>query len=1081
MNATASERPLWLGDFHPDLESAFAGRLRELAPGGDGRGLLVVVPNRLLASHLRRRAAELGTPTYGLEPRSLEDLIGDLAAPVLRAEARREIPARHFPATLEHLLRGQRRKVFASPGMLRALAGTVRDLRDAGLEPAALAAAIDAELAMEPRPVELARLYAAYLRALEARRLVDAAGRTAAAMSALEASRPPRRILVYGIYDLVARQRRFLERLLGDSPADAFLPWRDGRAFEYAAPLRDWFERLGFRSWGEPAIAGDDRLAHLRRHLFAETAAESKPPDGSVRWLSVPAPARELAEIVREDLALRGGASPTGILVRRAEEAVRDAASLERRAGLRFHLAAGEAWRRRPVGAAAAALLEIAGELRADEGGPSLERGRVEELLGSGGLAREVFPAGSRPGRWTQALRRRGLLGRLDAWERLVAENRGGQLALGLEAESAAARRVADAETDSRLRRELPAIADFVERLLSDTRLLGDTAGGWRGVVVRWRAVLRRWLEPGADAESLADALAELERLDGVLPARWPQVQGAIAAVLDAPSGGRGRAGEGPTVADLLAARGVTFDHVALPRLIERVVPRRAREDPVLLDDERAAINRHLEEGARLPLKVEPAIAEERLLFRLAIGSARRSLLLSWPRRDPAGRRLVPSTYLLAVARALGGRDAGTTALAGADDRRAAAWLDLREVALEPAPAADRPALHAAERDLRAIERGSPPSLGWLRAAHPGLASSLAGELARTGFRDRGRLTPWDGVVDPLLAAAWLESRRSQSPAAQGALALSASALETYARCSFQFFNRHVLRLESEPPSETRLDLDPLETGALYHELLAELFERLDHDGLLPLDAARLPAARARLEEVFEGLRREPPRIAQEMPPALWALWRERAATDFAVLLENEAAGAAAGAAWRPLAFELPFGLPEEPVVIEIGGERLAPRGAIDRLDGGPDGFRVVDYKTGKLKTEHTPEPPALKGRLQAPIYARVVEALRDAGRLPAAGGGKVSALYLGVQSGSRYRRVEWTPRALAEAEPELERVVSGIRAGVAVGEFFQVERGLLCALCEFTDICGPGRQSRLAAKAADERVAAAQAWRGKA
>jgi putative RecB family exonuclease len=666
------------------------------------------------------------------------------------------------------------------------------------------------------------------------------------------------------------------------------------------------------------------------------------------------------------------------------------------------------------------------------------------------------------------------LLGRLDAWERLVAEHRGGQLALGLEADAAGSRGEPDAETDPRLRGELPAIADFVERLLADARLLGDTAGGWRGVVARWRAALRRWLEPGADAESLADALAELARLDGVLPARWPQVQGAIATVLDSPSGGH--AGEGPTVADLLAARGVTFDHVALPRLLERVVPRRAREDPVLLDAERAAVNRHLDEGARLPLKVEPAIAEERLLFRLAIGSARRSLLLSWPRRDAAGRRLVPSTYVLAVARALAGREAVTAALGAEGDRQGAAWLDLREVALDPAPAADRPALHAAERDLRAIARGSPPPLGWLRSAHPGLAASLAGELARSGFRDRGRLTPWDGLADPRLAAAWLAGRRSPSPAAPDALALSASALEAYARCSFQFFNRYVLRLQSEPPSEVRLDLDPLETGALYHELLAELFERLERDGLLPLDAARLPAARARCEEVFERLRREPPRIAQEMPPALWALWRERAAADFGVLLDNEAG--AADALWRPLAFELPFGAPAEPVVIEIGGERLAPRGAIDRLDGGPRGLRVVDYKTGKLKAGHTPEPPALKGRLQAPIYARVVAALRAAGRLPAAGGGAVSALYLGVQAGSRYRRVEWTPEALAAAEPELERVVAGIRAGIAAGEFFQVERGQLCALCEFTDICGPGRQSRLAAKAADERVVAAAAWR---
>jgi ATP-dependent helicase/DNAse subunit B len=272
------------------------------------------------------------------------------------------------------------------------------------------------------------------------------------------------------------------------------------------------------------------------------------------------------------------------------------------------------------------------------------------------------------------------------------------------------------------------------------------------------------------------------------------------------------------------------------------------------------------------------------------------------------------------------------------------------------------------------------------------------------------------------------------------------------------------------------LELDALESGALYHELLAELFRRLDREGLLPLDADRLDAARARLAELFEELRRQPPWIAHEMPPALWALWRERAASDFGVLLEHEAASPG----WRPLLFELPFGGAESAVSIDVGGQRLAPRGAIDRLDVRPGGggIRVVDYKTGKLKTEHTPEPPALKGRLQAPLYARVVEALRTSGSLGDAAG-PISALYLGVQSGSGYRRIEWTPEALEAAAPELERVLAAIAGGVAAGEFFQVERGFLCALCEFGEICGPARQSRLAAKAADERVTRAAAWRG--
>jgi ATP-dependent helicase/nuclease subunit B len=946
--APSLDRSLWLGDFHPDLESAFAERLRALAPGGDARDLLVVVPNRLLASHLRRRAAELGAATYGLEPRSLEDLIAELAAPGLAAGGWHSIPSGFFTPVLEHLLKGERRRVFAPAGMVRALASTVRDLRDAGVAPEDLEAAVEADLGGAARPREAARLYAAYVRALEKRRLADAASRTAHAVAALEAgSVGAATVLIYGIYDLVGRQRRFLERLLAGRRAEAFFPWRDGAAFAYAEPLRRWFEEQGFAASGPPPVVGVDRLAHLRRFLFEEVAEPAPPPDESLRLLSAPSPPRELGEILREDIAMRaaGGRGSTGILVRRADEAARDAAAFERRAQRTLHLPQGESWRRRPAGAVAAALLGIAAGLRPEDGKPSLERGRVEELLGSGGLAADLFPPGARPGRWTQALRRRGLVGRLDAWERLVAEHRGGQLALGLEAAAGMPfAPLAAEEADPRLRRELPAIAAFVERLLADARLLGAPGGGWRGVAGRWREVLRRWLAPGEDAEDLADELAELQRLDGVLPARWPIVQEAVAALLDSPSPGHGRLGEEPSVVDLLAARGVTFDHVALPRLVERVVPRRAREDPVLLDAERTAINRRLPAGVRVALKVEPAIAEERLLFRLALGSARTSLRLVWPRRDAAGRRLVPSTYLLAVARALTGRESAFAALGQGEDPPGAAWLGLREVALDPAPPADRPVLHAVERDLRAIRDALDPglSLGWLRGAHPGLESGLRAERARGGFRDRGRLTAWDGLVAPVLGAAWLASRRGGPPGAgAGALALSASALESYSRCSFQFFIRQILRLESEPPSETRLELDALESGALYHELLAALYRDLAESGLLPLDAGRLAAAQERAARLFEGLRREPPWIAHEMPPALWALWRERAAADFAVLLEQDAAASTPGAAWRAVAFEQPFGGPEVPVELEIGGVRLAPRGAHDRIDAGVPGGGV--------------------------------------------------------------------------------------------------------------------------------------------
>ena len=135
----AASGTLHLGDFHPELEAAFAARLRALCPGGDARGLLVLTPNRLLGVHLRRRAAQLGVGTLGLQPRALEDFTTELATPHLAARGWRLLDGWELPLLVGEILA---RSLSASstyfakcagrPGLYRALAATFRDLRDAG-------------------------------------------------------------------------------------------------------------------------------------------------------------------------------------------------------------------------------------------------------------------------------------------------------------------------------------------------------------------------------------------------------------------------------------------------------------------------------------------------------------------------------------------------------------------------------------------------------------------------------------------------------------------------------------------------------------------------------------------------------------------------------------------------------------------------------------------------------------------------------------------------------------------------------------------------------------------------------------
>src|SRR4029078_9245963 len=85
-------------------------------------------------------------------------------------------------------------------------------------------------------------------------------------------------------------------------------------------------------------------------------------------------------------------------------------------------------------------------------------------------------------------------------------------------------------------------------------------------------------------------------------------------------------------------ARGRTFRVVLVPGLAERVVPQRPREDPLLLDDRRRAIEADL-------VVQDDRSGAERLLLKVAIGAASERLYLSYPRMDVAETRAAGATF----------------------------------------------------------------------------------------------------------------------------------------------------------------------------------------------------------------------------------------------------------------------------------------------------------------------------------------------------------------------------------------------------------------------------------------------------
>jgi RecB family exonuclease len=1121
-------RELHLGDFHPVLEARFVDALRATIPDGDGSSHLVVVPNRLLGIHLRRRSAALGVATGGLVPRALEDLIDDWAAPLARARGLRELPAWAVPALLAEIAPssgpgepGQPAPPRASEGTFRAMASTLRDLRDAGVGGSAIAATLkgksrggrrdahdsahaDGSSAGQGPPgagrvAEVARQLEAFERALERRRLVDDARRSLLACEALaadaEGSRHPAvtHLWIYGFYEWVGRQAAVVDALLrrfADTPCAVFLPWpggRDSEVAEYARPIRRWFEARGFTPPHEP---GDDeappagdleraRQAFARRAWSRPAGPSPFDGDGSLlthRAASASSEALDVLRIIESAALAREGPGamaldpePSVAILARQADTMEELAFAARRAGRAVHRLPAESLRRRPTGRALLALLDLAAERRNDAAGEgSLPRSGVEELIASGGLHPERFPGDSRPELWAQALRRRGLVGGLPAWNRFLERN-GPQARLFETPED-------DEERLPELSRELPAIAAFVGGLLEDLRQLGPEKKRWADRARRLESLIERWLAPGPDREALSVRIAELARLDHVVAPSERNVRLAIEEALDHGPAAELRFGDAPTLAALASLRGVTFDIVCLPRLVEKAFPRAAREDPFLSDDDRAWLAGRLsvsrgagaqaDEPLVLPMGRAFARAEEAFLFQLTLGMARRVAVLTWPLRGDDGGPLVPSSFLLDLARAALGREA--------------TYGDLRSSALPAAPeewsgAAARPML-GSEWDLARLAdvvRGDQPrgALGAWLAVHPRLRQASLADRARrrgeiTGQPDH--LTEFDGLVGADLVAAWW-TRGGRATVEDSARRHSPSALEDYARCGFRYLWKRVLRTHGEPAPERTLDLEPREIGSLMHDVLRELYRGLSRERLLPLSHTALGPARQRLAPILDRLVASQPGRIGEGPVALWLARRRRILEDLEEFLEQEVV---AGDKWRPLELEAAFGEPEA-LTIEVGGERLTVRGRIDRIDERPGAVRIVDYKTGRLGDDEQPGSIAGGQRLQLPLYRLALERSRGERR-------PLHGALLGITSKSDFRRVEWTPAHFDDAAGRLGEAIHGIVSGIDAGEFFQVERDRFCdAVCEWTSVCGPARRRVVAAKRDDPRVAAAEAWRG--
>ncbi len=906
------------------------------------RPVRVLVPSKSLRAHLgaalvRRRGRSIAGVTIQTLHALACEVLERAGEPVPRGTPLFDVLAQRL-ARLEPALRRGLDDLVDGYG---AVAGTVRDLLDAGLEHE-FAEAIDEALATDgPRAASRAEVE-------RARALVRVAARTQALAPALGLGRvstllrratellgadadrvlPFRALLIHGFSDATGVATDFLQellrrgaRLILDHPsAPGSIPGAVERAFT---------ERFA------------ERLAMVSRFVPAPPPRDTDLPGPQmdfVEAVGAEAEAREVARRVRA--LLDGGATPEGIGV-----VARDLAP--------YALVLRRHFRRLAVpfsGLAARGALEPAGR-----------RARAFlELLRRG----DEVPAD----RWLDTVASLGLPGRRRSMAGLLVDLRLAFYSLG----AGRLRDVAELDPEAFLHNGSYALpirqglrtaaneegqeAEEGETYAARRRVDGGqiraavrTAGRVRERLSGWpeeapaaehfrllRALLVTdlgWDLEAADTGGVLAALAELEReVPGDFPLTRdelrPLVVRACGEVGVAPLGG---SGGGVQVLSVTEARGRTFDHLFVIGLNRDVFPRGIREDPLLPDDLRQVLRRVLPD---IPVK-RAGFDEERYLFAWLL-SASPSITLSWQVADEDGKPRSPSPLLR------GPRE----------PRRAPALWTPGADRLRPADEhAVIAALHAPRRQFgrvlavalgEAREELLPDGLALdphtLAAVRVAVLDEMDPDLRLPeGRAVRARLGPYFGFVGNFSGPGGLR------------IDLHVTHLEKLAGCPWQLFLGRVLRLEPTPdPLAALPGADPLLLGNTVHKVL----ERIVREAVTGEEAPATVSwpAPGRFEQIL--LEESGRLLALEgiVLPGLARALAERARPLLAVARDLDWSEGAA----------VPVLHAEREEVVEVVDAEGRPRRLsfrADRIDGLPEGLRFTDYKTGRpLSTARRPE-----------------------------------------------------------------------------------------------------------------------------
>jgi RecB family exonuclease len=633
--------------------------------------------------------------------------------------------------------------------------------------------------------------------------------------------------------------------------------------------------------------------------------------------------------------------------------------------------------------------------------------------------------------------------------------------------------RDADEERRAKHVQQAHALAAFVEAVASRLDAI-STAGTWAAAAALLREALDHHLGGPQQAatwgwhkDSLVDP--EVQARCDVERAAYEQVNGAIDALgsldevevvydfdglhdvvaqeLDRHVTEATGLGRGVLVGPVWDVAGADLDLLVIVGATEGVYPPRGREHPLLRDGVRAHIRlRTLDDRRR----------SERRDHLAALASAP-TVVLTHPVADVRSQRgAEPAPWLLEQTRTPEGeRQRSREEKRTAPESFAASVLD-----------PSLPAGTESEHDVRAVLGGADTD------AVAGINPTLARGLDAARARLDGVFGPWTGGLTRPLAddvRARLEEK------------LSATALERYATCGFQFLLRHVLGIHVvDEPDESKAD--SRERGTAVHDVLERLVATsLGRAPDEPWSEADHRLAQDLLTERLDLMKAEGKAGRPQVWDAEVQLLRRKLRR---MLIADDALRQAMR--MRPVAVEHTFGYARDdapardPLVLELESGEVRLGGSIDRVDvveGG--GLVVQDYKTGKSeKYDAFPKDGVRNGKtdfvargtkLQLPLYA--LAAMRD---FPQESG-EVTAFYTFVDENAARRGGTLTDEDFDRFLDVADTVASGIRDGAfplhpgAYDGFFRSFAS--CSWCDFQRVCPIARDDLWEGLREDSRV----------